>query len=212
MPPRPGSRRVLAEEGRIVNQCSAKSKRSGERCRKPATPGSPVCAMHGSKSPRAIVAAERRLAEKLAADLWGGRRDVHPASALLELVGWKASEVEYWRHRVHELQQEDEAALTWGRTKEKLGGEDHGTTREAKPHVALTLLHKAEADLAAYCAAALKAGVEERMVQLAQTTAGQFRQIITAVLADARLGVSADAVLIDQVVADALRAGVEGGR
>ena len=193
-----------------MSQCSAKSKRSGERCRKPATPGSPVCAMHGSKSPRAIVAAERRLAEKLAADLWGGRRDVHPASALLELVGWKASEAQYWRHRVHEIQQEDEAALTWGRTKEKLGGDDHGTTREAKPHIALTLLHKAEADLAAYASAALKAGVDEAMVRIAQATAGQFRAVLALVLADERLGVTAAGSVIDQVVADALTAGIEG--
>lgn len=189
-----------------MSQCSAKSKRSGERCRKPATPGSPVCAMHGSKSPRAIVAAERRLAEKLAADLWGGRRDVHPASALLELVGWKASEVEYWRHRVHEIQQDDEATLTWGRTKEKLGGDDYGTTREAKPHIALTLLHKAEADLAAYCAAALKAGVEERMVRIAQSTAAQFQRVIQLVLADERVSVAGD---VDLVIADALRQGIE---
>lgn len=195
-----------------MSQCSAKSKRSGERCRKPATPGSPVCAIHGSKSPRAIVAAERRRAEKLAAELWGGRRDVHPASALLELVGWKASEVEYWRHRVHEVQQEDEAALTWGRTKEKLGGEDHGTTAEAKPHVALTLLHKAEADLAAYASAALKAGVDEAMVRIAQATAGQFRAVLALVLEDERLGVTAAGPVIDQVVADALRAGIEEGR
>lgn len=193
-----------------MSQCSAKSKRSGERCRKPATPGSPVCAMHGSKSPRAIVAAERRLAEKLAAELWGGRRDVHPASALLELVGWKASEVEYWRHRVHEIQQDDEASLTWGTTKEKTGGEDYGTTREAKPHVALQLLHKAEADLAAYASAALKAGVDEAMVRIAQATAGQFRAVLALVLADERLGVTAAGPVVDQVVADALTAGIEG--
>ena len=191
-------------------RCKATVRRTGEQCKSPAIKGGEVCRMHGGAARQVRAAAERRRAEKLAADLWGGRRDVHPASALLELVGWKSSEVEYWRHRVHEIQQDDEDGLTWGVTREKTGGEDFGTTQEAKPHIALTLLHKAEADLAAYCAAALKAGVDEAMVRIAQATAGQFRAVLALVLEDERLGVTAAGPVIDQVVADALTAGIEG--
>jgi hypothetical protein len=36
----------------VMNQCTAKSKQSGVRCRKPPTPGHGVCHMHGSKTPR----------------------------------------------------------------------------------------------------------------------------------------------------------------
>lgn len=187
-------------------KCKAKSSRTGEQCKAWAIKGGEVCGAHGGSAPQVRARAEARRAEKLAAELWGGRRDVHPASALLELVGWKASEVEYWRHRVHEIQQDDEATLTWGTTKVKEGGEDHGTTREAKPHIALTLLHKAEDDLANYCSAALKAGVDERMVQLAQSTAAQFQRVIQLVLADERVSVAGD---VDLVIADALRQGIE---
>lgn len=35
-------------------QCTAKSKRSGERCRREATPGAKVCASHGSKSLKGV--------------------------------------------------------------------------------------------------------------------------------------------------------------
>ena len=197
------------------SQCTAKSKQSGQRCKRPAIKGGTVCFVHGGGSPivKAKIARDRLEAEaRQAVELWGGKRDIHPAAALLELVQRKAMEVEYWRHRVHEVQQEDEAALTWGRTKEKLGGEDHGTTREAKPHIALTLLHKAEADLANYCSAALKAGVDEAMVRIAQTTAGQFQQVINRALADPRLGVTVAGAVVDLVVTDALRAGIEEGR
>lgn len=41
--------------------CSAKSTRSGERCRKPVTPGATVCAAHGSRAPQVRAAAARRM-------------------------------------------------------------------------------------------------------------------------------------------------------
>lgn len=170
-------------------------------------PGIGYCKLHGGAT-RAHGRAAQVEGARRAVKLWGGRSDVHPATALLELVSWKAAEVQYWRGRVEEIQ--DDEALTFGVTKVKTGGDDHGTTEEAKPHIALVLLHKAEADLAAYAAAALKAGVEERMVQVAQATAGQFRQVITIILADPRLGISAGRDVLDAVVADGLRKGLEG--
>lgn len=39
------------------NQCTAKSKRTGERCKQTAMHGSNVCYMHGGKSPKGIASA-----------------------------------------------------------------------------------------------------------------------------------------------------------
>lgn len=45
-------------------RCTAKSKRSGQRCRSRAVPGSNVCKIHGGGSPQARWAAARRLEEQ----------------------------------------------------------------------------------------------------------------------------------------------------
>lgn len=41
-------------------QCTAKSKRTGERCRRQATPGRTVCAIHGGKTPRGTASPHFR--------------------------------------------------------------------------------------------------------------------------------------------------------
>lgn len=43
---------LIPLEGR---QCTAKSKRSGQRCKRVASPGGTVCAMHGGKTPRGMA-------------------------------------------------------------------------------------------------------------------------------------------------------------
>lgn len=42
-------------------RCTARSKRSGERCKRRPALGQNVCSMHGAKSPQARAAARRRL-------------------------------------------------------------------------------------------------------------------------------------------------------
>lgn len=191
------------------SQCTAKSKTSGERCKLPALPGVTVCRFHGGLAPHVKAAGARRHAAALAeaeaqaaVELWGGRRDVHPAQALLELVQWKAAEVAYWRMRVAEIEEED---LTWGTSKIKTGCDDDGVTQEAKPHIALTLLRQAEQDLAAYSSASLKAGVDQAMVQIAQVQAARLLDVIRIVLADPRLAIAAPSEVQNQVLADAIR-------
>jgi hypothetical protein len=46
---------------RMENQCTAHSKQSGNRCRKPALPGCAVCGMHGGRAPQVMAAARLRL-------------------------------------------------------------------------------------------------------------------------------------------------------
>ena len=191
-------------------QCTARSKGTGERCKRTAMPGLNVCRYHGGLTPHVKAAGERRHAAALAeadalaaVQLWGGRRDVHPAQALLELVQWKAAEVAYWRARVAEVEEQD---LTWGRTKVEDSDEEGRTvTKEAKPHIALVLLRQAEQDLAAYSSASLKAGVDAAMVQIAQVQAARLLDVIRVVLADPRLAIAAPADVQNQVLADAIR-------
>ena len=155
----------------------------GDRCDLPAGWGTThtgvgACRKHGGSTRNHARFAEVETARRQV-ELWGGRQDVHPAQALLDLVQWKASEVAYWRFRVAELAEED---LTWGVSKTKTGGDDHGTTEEAKPHIALAMLRQAERDLADYAAASLKAGVDAAMVEVTRAQAETVVALLQAVL------------------------------
>ena len=173
----------------VPTLCGAKT-RNGGTCKRSPVPGGKRCRMHGGASPQAKAAAERRLAvaaaEKEVARL-GVRRDIHPAEALLELVHWTAGEVDYWRARVVEIADTDEDALTWGVTRVKDGGDDRGTTSEAGPTVAYRMLTDASNRLAAYAAAALKAGVDERRVRIAEQQGRLVADVIRGILTDLNL-------------------------
>lgn len=165
-------------------RCKATA-RSGDPCRRSAMKGGTVCASHGGKSPQAKAAAARRLAEQEAAKavrLFAAPVDIDPAAALVELVQWTAGEVAYWRTQVQQLADETPEKLTWGVVREKVGGEDYGTTLEAKPNVAYLMLTDAQDRLAKYAAAALRAGVEERRVKLAEDQGALVAQVIRSIL------------------------------
>lgn len=187
------------QTSRII--CGAMT-RSGQPCAKSPLRGQARCRIHGGSSPQALAAASRRLAIADAAQqvaAWGGRRDVAPGTALLELVQTKAAEVAYWQHRVSLI---DEHDLTWGLTKNTAV---QGPTHEAKPHIALTQLHETQRDLAAFAAAALKAGVEERTIRLAEDTARQLVTVLTTALSDTRLGITITDDIRHAVITDAIR-------
>lgn len=185
-------------------KCGAKT-RSGTPCTNPPINGATRCRMHGGSSPRSLAAAERRLAEQAAGReltrLGVTHRNIHPAEALIELVSYQASIVDFWRHKVSLL---DDDALTWGRTKVKEGGDDAGTTHEAKPNIAYALLGDASDRLARYCEAALKAGVEERKVRLAESQGALVAQAIRQVLEQLHL-TDEQQLLVPTVVPAALR-------
>lgn len=185
-------------------QCGAKT-RNGGTCHNPPMEGGRRCRMHGGASPRAVAAAKRRLEEQraqAAVELFAARRDIHPADALLELVQWTAGEVDYWRAQVRLIERDD---LTWGMTKRKTGGDDAGITEEAAPPVAYRMLTDASDRLAKYAAAALKAGVEERRVQLAENQGALVALTIRRILD--RLNLTPDQVqLVPVVVPEELRA------
>lgn len=165
-------------------QCTA-HRRDGKPCGNHPVKGMEVCRMHGAGSPRAKAAAARRLAEEKAAKamaLFAEPVDVNPAQALIELVQWTAGEVRYWRAEVARIAEDDVEALTWGMTKLKEGGDDRGMTLEAAPNVAYRMLTDAQERLAKFAAAALKAGVQERQIKLAEDQGALVAQVIRAVL------------------------------
>lgn len=191
-------------------QCKAKT-RSGDTCKNHPIKGSTVCRMHGGSSPRAKEAAARRLQEqaaerevlKLAHPI-----TVDPSKALLDLVHSTAGEVAYWTARVDHLQSTDEKRLTNGLTKVTEGKDRGGVTTlrqvEATPAVEYRMLVDAKNRLAQYASAALRAGVEERRVKLAESQGALVAQAIRTVLDGLRLTADQQA-LVPQVVPQALR-------
>lgn len=198
-------------------RCRA-TNRNGERCGRAPIRGGVVCSMHGGAIPTVKSAAAARHAAQLAeadaakaVNLFGGKRDVHPAQALLELVQRKAAEVEYWRARVADLHEQD---LTHGVTKVESGidrdQEKDITTTEAKPNILLVMLRQAEQDLAAYSAASLKAGVDQQLISLAREQGLRIVSVMRAVLADRRLQLGADARTVDLVLLEHVQVEVLG--
>lgn len=167
--------------GQTHTACKAHTT-AGNPCKAPPVRDMAVCRVHGGSSPRALQARNRRDQENAAredAARFAARTDIHPADALLELVHYQAGIVDYWRGRVEDVEDED---LEWGVTREKTGGDDAGTTSEAAPHIAYRLLTEAQDKLAAYAAAALKAGVDERRVRLAENQGALVAQAIRGIL------------------------------
>lgn len=163
-----------------------KPARGGGPCHADVSPGFTVCWHHGANSPQAKKAAADRVAEAEArADVarFAARTDVHPAEALLELVQYQAGIVVYWRRVVETV---DEKDLVWGETKREKGVGPEGPidkgTSEAAPHIAYRLLTEAQRDLERYASSALKAGVDERRVRLAEQQGALVVRVIRGVL------------------------------
>lgn len=192
-------------------KCEAR-RSNGEPCRNWAVKGARVCRNHGGSAPQVKAAAARRRAEEQAAKavaLFGAPKDVEPSQALLDLVHWTAGEVEYWREQVRALAAEDPAALTWGLTDHERGVGPQGpidkTTHQARPNIAYVMLYAAQDRLAQYATAALKAGVEERRVRLAESQGSLVADVIRRIL-DALALTPEQQQLVPTVVPAQLRA------
>ena len=186
----------------MSQRCAAKAKSTGNQCARYAIAGGTTCRVHGSGSARAKAAAARRLEEeaaKAAVVTLGLSVDISPSDALLEEVRWTAGHVQWLRGRIQELEKGD---LVWGKTKtstkvtekefEGMTIEDveETTVESAALSLWYDLYERERKSLVIVCSAALKAGVEERRVQLAEAQGQQVAGAIRAILAD--LGLSSD--------------------
>lgn len=184
--------------------CGAKT-RDGDPCRNPPMSGATRCRMHGGATPRGRAAAERRLAEAEAVrhvTAFGARTDITAPEALLELVQSKAAEVAYWDGRVAELSDDARAGLLMAKTEQGLGpqGPVDTETRQAGPHVFVVMLHKAQDQLAAYSAAAIRAGVDKAMVEAVTLQAAWLLPLLYEAITAARANAEEPAVIIRGIV------------
>lgn len=192
-------------------RCSAK-RRNGEGCGAWAVKGATVCRMHGGSSPQARQAAARRVQEEKAAK--AAQRlaqpiETDPSQALLDLVSSAAGEVAYWRARVDEIQHRDEKRLTSGLTKITEGKDRGGVTTlrtvETIAAIEYRMWTAAQDRLAQYATAALRAGVEERRVRIAEDQGALVAQVIRRILD--RLDLSEwQAEMVGSIVPEELRA------
>lgn len=179
-------------------RCQRRSKsRDGAQCGAVALRGQDVCHYHGGASPQAKAKAQERLTEEKARQLvatYGRKVETTATEALLDEVQWTAGHVAWLRDRVQEIESvatvegtDSEHPLVWGKTKEKQGGEDWGQTAEAVPNVWLRLYQQERDHLVKVCSAAIKAGIEERRIQLAEQQGALVAQAIRAILGDLQL-------------------------
>ncbi|QFG09625.1 hypothetical protein HYQ00_gp81 [Arthrobacter phage TripleJ] len=201
--------------GQVVNGkliCGAKNKKA-EPCGLPPVPGATRCGRHGGKAPQVKAAAERRIAEQEAKEqvtkavrTLGLPVDVDPGKALLDEIHWTAGHVAWLREKVQELEADE---LVWGKEKHEDGVGPQGvvdvTTEKAAPSVWYDLYLKEREHLAKVCALALRAGIEERRVKLAENqgllVADVIRRILNA------LGLTPEQqLLVPEIVPRELRA------
>lgn len=158
-------------------RCTAHS-RTGEQCKNRPMVGQTVCRMHGGATPVARQAAARRLAEQAAhAELarlsLTAAPDIDPADALLRSIAASYSMCQHLRAIVETLPDD---SLTEREYTE--GGMRRVTAAE------VDLLHTWETLHARVCLGALKAGIDERRIRLAEQQATTIVTVLRAALAD----------------------------
>lgn len=200
----------------MAERCTSTSKRTGDRCGAWAIPGLDVCRWHGGATKKAQAKAQRnqqRDAAHTAATRFGVPIDTTPQQALLDEVQRTAGMVAYYGAKAQEVADRDHAALVRGVTREEnREGFQAGSTRviEAAPNIWLTLWNDERDRLVRVSAAAIKAGIEERRVQLAEQQGQLIAAAIRRVLDRLNL-TQAQQVLVGEVVPAELRALAQGG-
>jgi hypothetical protein len=186
-------------------RCTARSKQSGERCKRAAVVGASVCSMHGGKAPRVRYAAQQRVAAAAAVRAvatFGLPRTVDPHVALLEEIARTAGHVDWLGEVVAGLEREK---VTFGVTQHVVGrgpdGPINQVTQSAQINVWVELYQKERTHLVAVCKAAISAGVEERQVALAEEQGAMVVAVLRAVFADAELGLTVEQHRAAQIVA-----------
>lgn len=161
------------------------------------------CRLHGGATPNAQVAGAVTLARR-EAGVMGIPIDIAPHEAILECIRIAAGEVAYCSERISALSLGDAAGPV--ETSEEVSSGDW--TQEKKTmgppalHIWIKARHVAMDRLVNYSAIALKAGVEERQVQVAERYGESFVAFIRGFLA--RMGMEDDPRALDAVRAELL--------
>lgn len=157
----------------VDRRCTARSSRTGDRCKRWAVKGATVCPAHGARAPQVKAAAKRRRDEQTAlaaVATYGLPRQIAPDQALLEEVHRTAGHVA-WLHQL--ISNLDQRELTQRA--------ENGTT---SPAVWVDLYQRERAHLVKVSASAIAAGIAERQVKLAEQQgallAGAVQRILDA--------------------------------
>jgi len=165
--------------------------RAGEPCKLPPIKGGTVCRMHGGASPQARAAAAKRVAEAEAQKemaramvTLGSPVDVDPAKALLDEIAVTYGHVQWLRSKVQEL---SPGELVWGVTQTDNGVGPQGpvdmTTEKSAPNVWYSLYMTEREHLVKVSAAALRAGIEERRIKIAEDQGNMVAAVLQRILA-----------------------------
>jgi len=180
--------------GQVHDRCHG-HRDDGQPCGRHPRTGAQVCPVHGGGAPQVIAAADRRTAEteaRRAVQTFGLPRSVDPAVALLEEVARSAGAVDWLGEKVRSL---DPEALVWGAKSHTSGRMAQGpvdyTEEGAVLSLWLELWREERRHLVLVCSAALKAGVEERQVRVAEAQGALIAGIIREVLDAPELGLDA---------------------
>jgi hypothetical protein len=192
-------RRSEAEKGGVKRTCWA-TKRNGERCKGTVVFGTRVCRMHGGTTKKAQVAAGKRqaIAETRAlVGRLGTPVEADPRAVLLEMV-YSAYGMQLSLAAL--LQQYDAADLA----------DDDPQVRMRLRSVQNMYGYWSE-KAAQFSALAVRAGIEERLVKLAESQAMTVVQVLRGALSAVALPPETERELL-QAVAVQLRALMPGGR
>jgi hypothetical protein len=168
-------------DGRDKAYCGGRKRDgSGGTCTRPAgwgtrTPGVGRCKLHGGATASHRAAAEKEIARQAVAT-FGLPLEVEPHRALLGEV-WRTSGAVAWLDGV--VRGLDAEQVTWGVTEES---DKAGTVRKAGINVWVDLWQRERRHLVDVCKAALAAGVEERLVRLAESHGSQLAAVIRVTL------------------------------
>lgn len=156
--------------------CSAKSKTSGQQCRKLVTPPATVCRIHGGGSPqvRAAVARKRQheQAERSVAE-FALSRDVEPHQALLEALHRWAGMVSYLGSVIGEFESASDLKQL-----------SQGSEQFERPAVWVEMYNHALREMAKVAKACVDAGIDERRIRLAEEHGRALDSVLRGVLGD----------------------------
>lgn len=172
-------------------KCKGKN-RAGGPCGKWPIKGAVVCGSHGGSAKQVRAAAARREAEAAAAaelgramvTLGGRGEDVDPAKALLDEISWTHAHVQWLRAKVQELGTQE---LVWGQTQTDKGIGPQGivdtATEKSGPNVWYQMYLTEREHLVKVSAAALRAGIEERRIKIAEDQGNLVAAVLQRILA-----------------------------
>lgn len=196
-------------DGKLI--CGAKKRGKTEACGSSPVPGGVRCGRHGGNSPKAKAAAEQRIAEQELNQAIGTLGiqekypDIDPAQALLQEIRISHAHVQWLRERVAEIEPNE---LVWGITKTEAGIGAQGpvdmTVQEAGFSTWYQLYTKEREHFAKLTTMALKAGIEQRRIELEEQKAELVVVALKQIFAQLNLS-KLQADMLPTIVPTALR-------